>query len=55
MSNNLLTDISVNTIKKNKLFTLKKALQYKYKTNYPTAKLLHLNPSYLQCLNYQGR
>lgn len=47
MSNNLLTDISVNTIKKNKLFTLKKALQYKYKTNYPTAKLLHLNPSYL--------
>jgi len=47
MENNLLTSISVNTIKKNKLFTFKKALKYKYKTNYPTAKLLHLNPSYL--------
>jgi hypothetical protein len=46
MENNLLTHISVNTIKKQKLFTLKKALQYKYKTNYPTAKLLHLNSNY---------
>lgn len=46
MENNLLTHISVNTIKKHKLFTLKKALQYKYKTNYPTAKLLHSTSNY---------
>jgi len=46
MVNNLLTYISVNTIKSKKLFTLKKALKYKYKTNYPTAKLLN------KCNNY---
>lgn len=46
MENNLLTHIAVNTIKKEKLFTLKKALQYKYKTNYPTAKLFHSVSNY---------
>ncbi len=46
MENNLLTYISVNTIKNKKLFTLKKALKYKYKTNYPTAKLLNKHNNY---------